>query len=289
MKRIIGILLVIAALGSVLLGVKAGDAAPANKKILENAVMVSDGQVLPENEGNIVIVTDVMKAPLPFTDEETGIQLNSIVAYRKVEKLAIKEGDEENPDTWIWEFTGMEKDYGGSRKLIAPNVTFGEFKLSEELMMSLSANQKVDDYSDMDLSAAGFNRFREDGTVYLYAGESMPKNEEEIRTTDLLGRTDLSYRELVGTLRVYYQEMADSTMEYTIIARQNNGNLEAADELKMTHVISGHMTREELLSYADSSAASAKNAAWITAGVLAVLGILMIIKGGKKPEKQTKA
>ena len=49
------------------------------------------------------------------------------------------------------------------------------------------------------------------------------------------------------------------------------------------------MTREELLSYADSSAASAKNAAWITAGVLAVLGILMIIKGGKKPEKQTKA
>lgn len=289
MKRIIGILLVIAALGSVLLGVKAGDAAPANKKILENAVMVSDGQVLPENEGSIVIVTDVMEAPLPFTDEETGIQLNSIVAFRNVEKLAIKEGDEENPDTWIWEFSAMEKDYGGSKKLIAPNVTFGEFKISEALMMSVNAHQKVDDYSDMDLSVAGFNCFREEGIVYLYAGESMPKNEEEIKTTDLLGRTDISYLELVGALRVYYQVMADSAMEYTIIARQENGTLEAAEELKMTRVISGHMTREELLDYADSSASSAKNAAWITAGVLAVLGILLIIKGGKKPEKQTKA
>ena len=289
MKRIIGILLVIAALGTVLLGIKAGDAAPANKKILENAVMVSDGQVLPENEGSIVIVTDVMEAPLPFVDEETGIQLNSIVAFRNVEKLAIKEGDEENPDTWIWEFSAMEKDYGGSKKLIAPNVTFGEFKISEALMMSVNAHQKVDDYSDMDLSAAGFNCFRDEGIVYLYAGESMPKNEEEIKTTDLLGRTDLSYLELVGALRVYYLEMADSAMEYTIIARQENGTLEAAEELKMTRVISGHMTREELLDYADSSAASAKNAAWITAGVLAVLGVLLIIKGGKKPEKQTKA
>ena len=75
--------------------------------------MIRDGKVLPENEGKVVIVTDILKAPMPFVDEKTGIPLNSVVAYRQVEKLVIeegkKEGDKKDPDTWKWEFAALEK------------------------------------------------------------------------------------------------------------------------------------------------------------------------------------
>ena len=62
-KRIIGIILVIAALGTVLLGVKAGGSAPENRKIIESATVVSDGKVLPVNEGKVVIVTGTLGRP----------------------------------------------------------------------------------------------------------------------------------------------------------------------------------------------------------------------------------
>ena len=60
-KRIIGIILVIAALCTALLGVKAGGNASGNQEIIKDAVYVADGKVLPENEGKIVIVNGTVK------------------------------------------------------------------------------------------------------------------------------------------------------------------------------------------------------------------------------------
>ena len=284
-KRAIGIILVIAALGTVLLGIKAGGAAPENKKIIEGAVEIRDGKVLPENEGKVVIVTDILKAPLPFVDEQTGIPLNSVVAYRQVEKLVIEEGkmeeDKKDPDTWKWEFAALEKYYGGSRKLIAPDITFGEFQISDTLLQAVNAYEKLSDYSYVDLSALGFDDFKEDNTIYLYGGEHMPKNEEEVRKTNLLGLPDYDYMELIDTLRVSYKVIAEDSLSYTIIGLQKNGVLEDMEALKMTDVFSGHLTVEELLEYADSSASSAKVAAFIIAAVLAGIGGLMIVRSGK--------
>ena len=76
-KRIVGIVLVVAALVSALLGVKAAGKAPGNKKIIEGAVYVADGQVLAENEGKVVIVPGTLDADLPFVDKETGITLEA--------------------------------------------------------------------------------------------------------------------------------------------------------------------------------------------------------------------
>ena len=285
-KRIIGIVLVIAALGTALLGIKVGGAAPAHKQIIESAAVVSDGRVLPENEGKFVIVTGMLDATLPFLDKETGILLNSIAAFRHVEKLSIQQGDEEKPDTWKWEFTGLEQDLGGSRKLTAPNVTFGEFRVSDELMQAVNAHDKLADYSYMDLSALGFDTFKEDGIIYLYADGIMPGDGDEVKNTDLFGRTDYDYRDQVGTLRVYYDVMADSTMEYTIIGLQTNGTLEDIDELDMANVLAGHLTVPQLLEYADSSAANARTGAWVTAAILALLGIVLIIKSGKPAQEK---
>ena len=286
-KRIIGIILVIAALGTVLLGIKAGGAAPANKKIIENAVYVSDGKVLPENEGKVVIVTAALEAPLPFVDEKTGIPLNTVVANRQVEKLAIQQGTKEEPnDTWRWDYTSLEEDYGGSKKLIAPGLTFGEFKVSDMLMATVNPRDLLKDYSYVDLDALSLDDTLENGIVYLYDDNyRMPLEGENVPKVDMFGKTDFTYRDMQGTCRVHYSVIpSDADLRYTVIALQENGVLENYDDLKMTDVIAGHLTVEELLAYADSSASSAKTAAFIFAAVLAGIGVLMIVRASKTAE-----
>ena len=126
-KKIGGIILIVCALFTAFLGIKAAGNAPGNQAIIKDAVYVADGKVLPENEGKVVIVNGTLDAPLPFVDEETGIELNSIVAYRRVEKARVKLGSGDEKDTWTWDSTISENDLGGSKKLVAPGVTLGEF------------------------------------------------------------------------------------------------------------------------------------------------------------------
>lgn len=286
-KRVIGIILVIAALGTVLLGIKAGNAAPENKKIIESATVVSDGRVLPENEGKVVIATAVLEAPLPFVDEETGIPLNSIIAFRHVEKLAIQQGDDEDPnDRWRWDYASLEEDYGGSKKIYAPGITFGAFLVSDDLMQAVNAREPLKDYSYVNLDALGLDDTLDEGVVYLYNNEyRMPLAEEIVPEVDLFGKADYTYRDMKGTCRVHYSVIpADADLRYTMIALQKNGILEDYEDLKMTDVIAGHLTVEELLEYADSSASTAKTAAFIFAAVLAGIGVLMIVRAGKAAE-----
>lgn len=155
-------------------------------------------------------------------------------------------------------------------------------------MQAVNAHDQLKDYSYVDLSALGLDYFKEEGIIYLYAGEVMPYNEDEVMKTNLLGKADLGYKDLVGSLRVHYDVIADGNMNYTIIGMQKNGTLEDVEALKMTDVISGHLTVNELLEYADSSASTSKTTAFIIAAVLAGIGALLIIKGGKAAEAGTK-
>jgi hypothetical protein len=75
-KKIGGIILIVCALFTAFLGIKAAGNAPGNQEIIKDAVYVADGKVLPENEGKVVIVNGTLDAPLPFIDEQTGIELN---------------------------------------------------------------------------------------------------------------------------------------------------------------------------------------------------------------------
>ena len=82
-KRIIGIILVIAALGTVLLGIKAGGAAPENKKIIESATVVSDGKVLPENEGKVKAKTGRKTDRKPMSEKEKTALIERLTAEMK--------------------------------------------------------------------------------------------------------------------------------------------------------------------------------------------------------------
>ncbi len=283
-KKIVGIILIVCAMFSAFLGIKAAGNAPGNQEIIKNAVYVADGKVLPENEGKVVIVNGTLEAPLPFVDEETGIELNSIVAYRRVEKARVELGTEEDEvDTWTWDSTLNENDFGGSKKLVAPGVTLGEFEVSEKLMQPIATLGELDEFyigEDYDVE---WYIFEDNGMDYLYQLEYMPLEDGTVYYDSVFDDYLTSKQKNEGTLRVRYDVVEDGTsMDYTIIGLQENGKLEEVEELDLIATVSGHLTPEEMLGYAESSNTTALITAAVIALAFAIPGVLMLVKAGKK-------
>ena len=91
------------------------------------------------------------------------------------------------------------------------------------------------------------------------------------------------YKDYLNTLRVAYDEISsESALEYTMIGRQKNGKLEKAADLDMTPVLSGHLTVEQMLEKSASDTKAAVITAAVIAIVLAGIGVLMIVRSGKK-------
>lgn len=276
-NKIIGIVLIVIGLFCVFGAISVNSGAPETAKVISNAVYVSDGKVLPENEGKVVIVPGVLDAA-PYVDRETGIALSSAVAFRRVEKLYIEEDTEDETEYWAWK-TDMSA-FGGEKKIVAPNVTLGEFAVAEELLQTLSANQKRTEYSEKELNQMGWSTFTDDGKTYLYQGDWMPRDEDALDSVNTLLDKN-AYRDFVGTYRVAYDEM-DGGPEYTAVALQKDGQLVRVPDVTLQALHSGHLTQAEILESAESSA----KGGMITAIVGAVLcfgaGAFLIVKKEKK-------
>ena len=276
-NKIIGIVLIVIGLFCVFGAISVNSGAPETAKVISNAVYVSDGKVLPENEGKVVIVPGVLDAA-PYVDRETGIALSSAVAFRHVEKLYIEEETEEDSEEkteyWAWK-TDMSA-FGGEKK----NVTLGEFAVAEELLQTLSANQKRTEYSEKELNQMGWSTFTDDGKTYLYQGDWMPRDEDDLDSVNTLLDKD-AYRDYVGTYRICYDEM-DGGLECTVVALQKDGQLVRVPDVTLRTIHSGHLTQNEIL---ENEASSAKGG-MITAIVGAVLcfgaGAFFIVKKEKK-------
>ena len=282
-KRIIGIILVIAALCTALLGVKAGGNASVNQAIIKDAVYVADGKVLPANEGKVVIVNGTLDAPLPFVDDETGIELDSIVAYRHVEKARVVLGSDEKEDTWSWDSTLNENDFGGSKKLVAPGVTIGEFEVAEMLLQPVSTLGELTEFYIGEGYDAQWYIFEEKGLDYLYQLDYMPLEDSEVYRDTVTKDYPTSKQKNEGTLRVRYDVVEDGTsMDYTIIGLQKNGKLEEVEELDLIAAVSGHLTPEEMLEHVESSAKTGTIGTIAVAVVLLGVGVLLIVKGNRK-------
>ena len=291
-KKIGGILLIVCALFTAFLGIKAAGNAPGNQEIIKDAVYVADGKVLPENEGKVVIVNGTLEAPLPFVDEETGIELNSIVAYRRVEKARVVLGSDDKEDTWSWDSTISENDFGGSKKLVAPGATLGEFEVAEMLLQPVPTLGELTDFylgEDYDID---WYIFEEKGLDYLYQLEYMPWNGDKVHYDTVLRDHVTSKQKNEGTLRVRYDVVEEGTsMDYTIIGLQKNGKLEEVEELDLIAAVSGHLTPEEMLGYAESSNTTALITAAVITLAFAVPGVIVLVKafkGGQPAAKRKK-
>jgi len=273
-KKIIGIVLVVAALVTAALAVKITAHAPRNAEIIKSAVLVEDGRVLSENEGKVVIVHGKLTAELPFVDKETGIKLDTIVAYRRVEKLSSEYDSEKEKDYWQWNTVSDPQKLGGSGKVIAPGVSLGEFAVDDAFVLAIAANENRVDYDKKELSRKGWNTFEDNNRTYLYQGEHMPSDNDRV--------TEKYARDYVDTMRVAYDEMAEKdASEYTLIGVQKGGTLQKAEKLDMLATHSGHLTMEEILSYEESSSKTAMITSFVIAALLLAGGIFLIAAGKK--------
>jgi len=277
-KKIIGIVLIVIGLFCVFGAFSVNSGAPKTAEVISSAVYVSDGKVLPENEGKVVIVPGTLDAD-PFVDKETGMMISSAVAFRHVEKLYIEEDTEEETQYWSWK-TDIGA-FGGDKKIVAPNVTLGEFAVAEELLQTLSANQKRTEYSEKELNQMGWSTFTDDGKTYLYQGDWMPRDEDAIDSVNTLLNKN-AYRDYVGTYRVAYDEM-DGGPEYTVVALQKDGQLVRVPDVTLQALQSGHLTQDEVLENAESSAKGGM--------IIAIVGAVLCLGAGAflivKKEKQT--
>ena len=277
MKKIIGIVLIVIGLFCVFGAFSVNSGAPETAEVISNAVYVSDGKVLPENEGKVVIVPGALDAA-PFVDKETGIALSSAVAFRHVEKLYIEEDTEEETEYWAWK-TDMGA-FGGDKKIVAPNVTLGEFAVAEELLQALTANKRRTEYSEKELNQMGWSTFTDDGKTYLYQGDWMPRDEDALDSVNTLLDKN-AYRDYVGTYRVAYDEM-DGDREYTVVALQKDGQLVCVPDVTLRAIHSGHLTQDAILENEASSAKGGMIIAIVGAVVCLGAGAFLIVKKEKK-------
>lgn len=291
-KKIIGIICIIAALVSAVTGFSAKSDAPAHAELVKNAPYITDGVIHPENEGKIVVVTGTLDADLPFADSKTGVKLSSIVTFRHVEKLSMKGTDKDEKPYWKWDPTMAEADFGGTKKLIAPGVTLGEYAVAEDFLMAIPAAHPRTEYDKKEVNQLNLSLAEDQGKVYLQTQDKLPRDEEDVTTIWLdpdfkSSEVDKAYKHAKqtydGLCRVTYAEISpEDTLEYTIIGRQENGKLVEPEELDMTCILSGHRTTEELLAHVEESASGAMAGSLIMAAVLLAVGVLMIVKDLKK-------
>ena len=280
--------MIVCALVTAFLGFKAVGHAPGNQEIIKNAVYVADAKVLPENEGKVVIVNGTLEAQVPFTDPETGVVIDTIVAYRYVEKARVALGGDDKEDTWTWDATS---ELGGSGKVFAPDATIGEFAVADALMHPVPNLKQRDQYSASDLEEGGWKVFHDDGLTYLYQLDFMPCQDEVVNRDTFLKDYATSKQKNEGTLRVRYNVVEDGvSMDYTIIALQKNGKLEKVPELDLISTVSGHLTPEEMLEHADSSNTTVIITASVITLAFAVSGVLLLVKApkGDKPAEKSK-
>ena len=276
-KKIIGIVLILAALVCVYAGISVRSSAPKTAETVINAVYISDGKVHPENEGKVVIVPGTLDSE-PFVDQETGIKISSAVAFRYVEKLYIAEDREKKTEYWEWKTDAIA--FGGEKKVLAPNVSLGEFSVTEELLQTFTTNKKRTSYDRKELDQMGWQTFTDGGQTYLYQGDRMPRNEDGIDAVNTW-IDKYAYQDYVGTYRVAYAEM-DGSLDCTIVALQRNGRLERVPGVVLRAVHSGHLTQAEILEYEASSAKGGAVVSYVLAVAFLGAGVFLLIRKEKK-------
>ena len=138
MKKTGKIILAVLGIALIALAVKGMLEIPGQKAVLEKAVYLDEAMVLPENEGKLVIIHGVPEMINPVYDEELGLTIDAIKAYRYKETYK-QTGFTDEEKKWEW-VTGEHTSLTGQAKI-------GEFELDDEILIAFPAES---DYTDFD-------------------------------------------------------------------------------------------------------------------------------------------
>ena len=139
----------------------------------KNIIKVEDMQVLPENEGKLVLVSGTAKKDEELVDADFNITVNTILLYRKVEMYQWKEVETWNKEDKEYKYTYSKvwtenliddtlfkykhgiiseshinpKNKPYESKLIYGTVELGEFKLSNDQIKSIKTDSIFEELS----------------------------------------------------------------------------------------------------------------------------------------------
>ena len=260
---------------------------PEQQKVLNSAVYLDEAVVLPENEGKVVIIHGKPEMTAPAYDEELGITLNSIKAYRYDEEYKLTSG-EKSKNVYDWVSRGQ--------KSIVGDAMIGEFDLDEKTLIGFPADSDYADFDNDEISANGYNTSygkTTEGAVTdrLYVIVGGPEGEAYYYPPHEYSGADSS--RIMRTINSNYAAERDGTKAYaykvftgvvseevTVAGIQHGNELVAHEDLNAV-VANGVMTKDQLAKTEGTYLV-------IGSGVFLALGLLLVFLGLRKPKKSEK-
>lgn len=279
MKNIGKIILLVLGIALIALGIKNFADLPEQNATLEAAVYLDEPVVLPENEGKMVIIHGKPEMTAPAYDEELGLTLDAIKAYRYAEEYKLTSSEK------------LEYKYGWvakGQKSIIGKASLGEFALDEKTLIGLPADSEYEDFNMEEISAKGYEvskgRTTEGawtdrwwvivGGTYYYDAFEYSGNLDIPHLTREINKEIADERE--GAKAYAYKVYTGTDAGVTVAGIQQGGSLVAHEKLGAI-VKDGVQTKDQLLS-------SNKNGVIGGAVVFMVIGAVLVVLGIRKPK-----
>ena len=276
------IILLVLGVALIALGVKTFMDIPAQKAALDAAVYLDEPAVLPENEGKLVIIHGVPEMTAPAYDEELGLTINAIKAYRYAEEYKLV-SSEKLLYKYNWQSRGQ--------KGIVGEASLGGFTLDAKTINAFGADSEYADFDTAELSGNGYETsygLTTEGAVtqrlWVIVGGTYYYDAFEYS-----GSTDIPHvtREInkgiaderVGA-KAYAYKVYSGNQEKTVAGIQQGNGL-VTDEKLGPIVREGVLSKEQVLS--------ANTNGLIGGGVaFLVIGAVLVFLGIRKPKAKTK-
>ena len=279
MKNIGKIILLVLGIALIALGIKNFADLPGQSDVLEAAVYLDEAVILPENEGKMVIIHGKPEMTAPAYDEELGLTLDTIKAYRYAEEYKLTSSEK------------LEYQYGWvakGQKSIVGKASLGEFALDEKTLIGLSAGSEYEDFNMEEISAKGYEVSKgktTEGTwtdrwwvivggTYYYDAFEYSGNLDIPHLTREMNKEIAEERE---GAKAYAYKVYTGTDAGVTVAGIQQGNTLVAHEKLGAIVKDGVQTKDQLLS-------SNKNGVIGGAVVFMVIGAVLVVLGIRKPK-----
>lgn len=247
---------------------------------ISKAIYVTDGKVLPENEGKLLVVAGEYEIVNPIVDELTGVELPGVIARRTVERYE-KVSETEDDKTYYtleWKNTVLGKDNEFndivSSNLIA-DCKVGDIVLDNTVLKHVSVNNRFHDMDSDITYRKGYSVVTTKDTTYAFKGDFMPDNGIEYNASFRLnGIKKVYYRDYENMPRISYTVQEHDTNKYTFIGRQQNGKLVYDTDFGMDAAYEGILTINQLSEKVESGGMIGAITAWVIAAAIVLLALL---------------
>ena len=279
MKNIGKIILLVLGIALIALGIKNFADLPGQSDMLEAAVYLDEAVILPENEGKMVIIHGKPEMTAPAYDEELGLSLDTIKAYRYAEEYKLTSSEK------------LEYQYGWvakGQKSIVGKASLGEFALDEKTLIGLPADSEYEDFNMEEISAKGYEVSKGKttegawtdrwwvivGGTYYYDAFEYSGNLDIPHLTREMNKEIAEERE--GAKAYAYKVYNATDAGVTVAGIQQGSSLVAHEKLGAI-VKDGVQTKDQLLS-------SNKNGVIGGAVVFMLIGAVLVVLGIRKPK-----